>query len=200
MTRLPTDLDLEPAQKLLEKHAADVGMVALTWNALHEVLGELFVEAVDPNGRSVVLAVWQAVTSDRSKRMMLNSALAKAFGEDAKFTKEIKWINDQLNNLEDKRNDAVHSPYILTIKDGAIKVIPYILAGNTRARKLQGKELALELQSYSSNLDRLKNFAFGLIGYSHRATDLPTWPQRPALPRPSQAMVGKSHNRQTDQR
>ena len=186
-TKLPTDDVIDSANKLFESHAADVGRVALSWNTLHDALGELFAEVISPDGRSVALAAWQAVQSDRSKRKMLDGVSVAALGSDAKFTQEVKWANGQLNALEDNRNDAVHSPYSVLIEDGALKVVPYVFAGSVRARKLQGKNLELELRSYSTNMDRLRDFARGLLGKSLSPASDPSWPERPKLPRLAQA-------------
>jgi hypothetical protein len=91
-TRLPGADGANFADTLLEAHAADVGRVALSWNDVHEALGELFSEIIALDGRSVALAVWQTIPSDRGKRAVLYSASLIALGEESKFTQEIKWM------------------------------------------------------------------------------------------------------------
>jgi hypothetical protein len=195
MTQPPTHSDagaIYDVGALSESHAAAVGSVAIIWNALHDALGSLFAEVVTPDSRTIALAAWQAVSSDRSKRNMLHAACVAALDDDSKFTQEVKWINGQLNSLEDKRNDAVHAPYTITFEDGALKIIPDIFSGNVRAHKLHGKDLAIELRSYHARISALVGFTYLLLGWSRLEADDPSWPERPALPRPAHAQARKS--------
>lgn len=102
------------------------------------------------------------------------------------------WANGQANTLESQRNDTVHTPYILTLDDGAIRFIPYVFGGSQRAKNLHGRDLSVELRSYSANIRSLREFVSGLRNKAPLATDDPSWPERPKLPKPAHAMDRRS--------
>jgi hypothetical protein len=187
-TKLPSEKVIEDAGKILEEHAADIGHIALEWNALHDALGDLFVNTIDPHsGRTIVMAAWQSLGSDRSKRQMLERAAFKKLGAEDRLYQEIKWICGELSSLEDKRNDAVHTPFAVLVEGGAFKAVPALWTRSPRAQKVKGKDLKLELQSYRTNIQRLRLFAIRLIGFPALTTHGAAWPERPALPRPAKS-------------
>lgn len=186
--------------KLTSQHAADVGRITIFWNGLHDALGELFAEVVSPRGprgREIALAAWQAVPNDQSKRLMLKAVCVAALGTDSEFIKEVTWAIDQINPLEDKRNNAVHSPYAVTLEGGELRIVPSMSSGSKRARKLHGKDLEAELTSYAEHIAGLTWFVFMLLNKSQLKTGDSSWPQRPPLRRTAQATDRKSRSPQT---
>ena len=190
-TRIPEPPEGDDLSKIIDEHAADVGSVAIAWNELHSALGELFAEVVDRTGRSMALAIWEAVSSDRSKRAMLLAACSVGL-DDCRFTKEVVWTAGQADDLENRRNNAIHAPYSLTIDDGALKMIPYVFGGNQRARNLHGRDLGVELESYWINIQHLSQFVRDLRGRSRLPADGLSWPEKPRLPRPAHSQARKS--------
>lgn len=194
--------DDDPKEQIIDldlawrEHSELVGQVAMVWNLLHDLLGNLFAEVVAPDAKEPALAAWQAVQNDRSKRAMLNAACSVALGTDSRFSDEVRWATGQMNSLEDKRNNAVHSPYtvgfILKGMKLIPKVFPSVIAGNQRARNLLGRDLAIELKSYLENIGHLTGFVMLLAGKSRGHHEQYTWPERPSLPRPPQAMAQRS--------
>jgi len=111
----PIDQKIKWLAEIRKNHAADIGSIAIAWNGLHVVLGEIFVDVIAPDKKRIVLAAWSAVPNDRSKRAMLESAAVMAFGRKSKFVIELKWALGKMNRLEDSRNDAVHTPYAISM-------------------------------------------------------------------------------------
>lgn len=192
--KLPSEKSIEHGQKIFEAHAAGIGHIALEWNALNDALGELFIGIIDPGcGRAVLFAAWQSIPSDRNKRQMLERAAFAKLGANDRLYKEIKWLCGELNSQEDKRNDAVHTPFSVSMEEGGFKVVPVLWTGNPRAQKLRDKDIALELKSYRANINSLKQFAYRLAAFpKFAAWGEAAWPNRPSLPRPAQAKADKS--------
>jgi hypothetical protein len=84
------------------------------------------------------LAVWHAIENDRAQRAILEAAAKEARNLREyetelrkKLYEEIRWINGQANIIEDKRDDALHSPLWARGKE----VIPLSGPGHTRRAK-----------------------------------------------------------------
>jgi len=190
---LPSEKSIQYADKIFDDHAADIGHIALQWNALHDALGEIFCGIIESNsGRMVVLAAWQSLASDRGKRQMLERAAFEKLGANDRLYQEIKWICGKLDSQEDKRNDAVHSPFGISMEEGGFRVVPVLWTVHPRAQKFKDKDIALELKSYRKNLQSLTAFARRLISFPALLAHGASWPERPSLPRPAQATARKS--------
>ena len=186
----PIDQKIKWLAEIRKNHAADIGSIAIAWNGLHVVLGEIFVDVIAPDKKRIVLAAWSAVPNDRSKRAMLESAAVMAFGRKSKFVIELKWALGKMNRLEDSRNDAVHTPYAISMGgDEGFQFIPYVWSESPRAKALWDRDLKLEFASYLKNIDSITKFARALGKMIHAPALDPAWPKRPSLPRPAQAQV-----------
>ena len=71
----------------LEPYYISLGKLVVAWNRLHDVMCRLFQVIEDPTGLAsiVPLAVWNAVTSDRTQREMLRAATLARFASDSEF-------------------------------------------------------------------------------------------------------------------
>lgn len=179
--------------QVLARHAQALGLVSIAWTHLHEVLASIFGMLLTPDMPTKAWATWHAVGNDRSQRAMLKALMAVMFRDDDKRKVELDWVLDRLNSYEDKRNNALHSPYTMEQHpDGTIDFIPNYYGGNKRAKNLHGKELLVELKSYSDHLSRLSAY-LGLIQSSLPsplravAPTAPAQLQRPSLPEPAHA-------------
>jgi hypothetical protein len=176
---------------LFDKHAADIGRIAIAWNGLHVALGESFSLIVSPDSRGLATVAWEAVSSDRSKRAMLEAAAREKFRDDSRWVQELRWALGQINALEDRRNDVIHTPFSITLDEGVFKFAALDFSKNPRALKLKNKDLAVEFRSYHENIGALTQFCLLL----RRLIDVPKpshmWPERPALPRPAQVMASR---------
>lgn len=179
--------------------ATEIGLVACYWNNLHARLSLIYANLLAP-GKIVTaeqigpLASWNTLESDRSQREMLRAVAAAALKADKRAKDSIDWIINKANELSDKRNDLVHSPYILTLRGGELSVTPNVFFEHRRAKKLgpnpqqQAKDCAYSISvliSYASDVDACMKFP-----------ELP-WPQRPQLQPPTPSQTHRARNRRT---
>lgn len=175
-----------------------LGQLALAWNDLQEHLASLFwtvmMDGPPREGDTYnykALWAWHAIKSDRSQRAMLKgvvSHLPSDWGR-PKLQEDVKWLLDRAEELEDWRNDAIHSPLFnverslfgMDIIDPKEKILPARWLLNPRATKLAKRQYLLGEFRYCRDL------AITLADYAHwmeRALINPKrpWPDRPALP------------------
>lgn len=175
--------------KQLDKHATDLGYVAIAWASLHDTLGLFFSMLFSPFGPAPVIeetaiAAWGALKSDRSQREMLEATAKQRLSEDSTARKELLWALGQINRLDNDRNNALHASYSLEFDDGAFKVVPSPFAGNPRSSALRDRDLSTELQSYVGNIQAIDQFVCDVLVFLAKGQPPPS-PQRPRLPRPS---------------
>src|SRR5690349_17271953 len=132
----------------LKPYLLALGELALAWSGLQETLGLLFAAVVANNDGRISQAIWQSQNNDRSQRELLRFANeARAWPKDSKANDDIAFLLADIQSLQDKRNDAIHSPYILWygIQDATgelrFKLEPRTFHGNVRANKLKDKDL-----------------------------------------------------------
>ena len=180
-----------PAQRRREQErkfkplAVEVGWIAYEWNRLHEALGELFADAMGADTYTA-LSAWHAVRSDLTQRQMLKAAAAhraeRSEPEIAPLWRALVDLVDKVNKLSDKRNDAIHAPFVFVIDMGrdVMSVQPLDFLGNKRAGKLANRELLTEFQWYRRSGSVLAKYANVL----HYAFNDPNYqlPQKPILP------------------
>lgn len=191
------------SERPFRPYALAIGQATLAWNGLNEHLGNLFwvVTGGSPNNWQA-LDVWQSVTSDRSKREMLRAAAIRSpfplRREFPKLVASVEWICAQGNRIEDKRNDLVHAPLILTVdrsvfasavaKDGKVKhadvlkiaqVNPHAFHLNRRAGKLTDKDILAEYRWCRDMSLMVRTYADGIFA---SMTEAKPWPRRPQLP------------------
>lgn len=185
-----------------EPYVIAIGQLALAWNDLQDFCGYMFsVFSVPfvPGGDffdESALHIWSSIKSDRSQRDMLK-ALANHLSDDwrrnfPKLSDELIWIMDRIGELENSRNDAIHSP--LMKASGLVGILlrrhrptttelirPNSFSFNPRAISLQKRESILDEFYYCR--DRaivLREYATSIV----RSVLSPdhTWPERPKLP------------------
>jgi hypothetical protein len=100
-------------------YALASGQLNLAWNDLHEVLGEIFVDAMALRHKNVGLRVklavsWGVVASDRQRRVLLKATINRigraehqAFPQ---LAEDVIWIVGRGDSLEEKRNNVIHAP------------------------------------------------------------------------------------------
>jgi hypothetical protein len=174
-----------------------LGQLALAWNDLQESLAALFWSLMNPppmEGDTVnytPLHVWASIKSDRTQREMLK-AISKhppTFWNRPEINTDVCWLVNRASELENLRNDAIHSPLFSVSKSiyGGFdlnpreKVAPAYWLFNPRAINLSKREnlltefrycrdLAITLADYAQLIDR------SLINQRG------AWPNRPPLP------------------
>ncbi len=189
----------EPA---FDQYALAIGRLSLAWNDLNERLASLFGALMGGELAKRPIAVWNSANFDRARREMIKAAAFAAspneLSEFPNMVDEIKWLCDRVNDFENLRNDAIHSPLLLHItskglsSDGIAffaekvmdeRVAPNDLRDNTRASRLIGKDLLLEFAWCYESVIVLRDYAVSINNGLKRAP----WPNRPPLPaRPPQ--------------
>ena len=163
-----------------------IGEFALAWNDLHEVLGDLFVQAIageempSKPHQFQARGLWGCVTSDRQKRVLLDGAInligAKRHDEWPRIADDVIWLLAHANKLEDRRNNVIHAPLeeqntpiaaaLLKLPLGAIAPAGRL---NERASKLErtirvsGRHLLGEDQILSRLCDRFDGIREGVV-------------------------------------
>ena len=159
-----------------------IGQSTLSWNDLHEALGQLFWTVLGGGFSDLPLGIWQVIRNDRTQRSVLLEASKASLSGKGTWCEEglenIKWIIARASELEDDRNNAVHAP--LQSSESTKLVFPSSSFGNTRAKNLENKDILKEFR-------RLRDTAILLRDFSHRlshvlADSRRTWPKRPRLP------------------
>lgn len=176
-----------------------IGQVALAWNDLHESIGVLFNEITTIPLDGKIEAAFQAVDSDRTKRKMLKAVVAqldiKEQARNPRAIEDVKWACNQIDALEEARNNVVHSPLMefqsvlaLATPHG---ISPNFLFGNARASKLRGKDLLTEYRYVRDATFALRDFIEAIEdAWSWSDEKRHTWPDRPQLPNRGQKSQG----------
>jgi hypothetical protein len=176
-----------------------LGRLALAWNDLQESLAALFWTlsnfAPEPGGAVNYnpLWIWASLKSDRAQREMLKSVIehSRHFWSTEKAKKDLIWLVDRANELEDVRNNAIHSPLFAVDKSfwgthaqSTEKVAPAFWLFHQRAANLMKStnvlgefrycdKAAITLSDYARTLDQ------ALAQW--QVANFP-WPDRPSLP------------------
>jgi hypothetical protein len=178
--------------------ALEIGKLALEWNRLQDYLSLLFSAAIGSKD-DVLLGykIWHSSQSDRAQREMLKAAAQVTFdtvtykSAHPKALADALWLLDRAQSLADGRNDAIHSPFILSFSSTAYSVQPHVFLGHPRARKLEGKDALAEIKWYRATARTLSDFAYQLF-YVLLFDARHPWPDRPRLPQ-----LGLSKTRKT---
>jgi hypothetical protein len=139
--------------------------IIIAWNSLHETLARLFCAALGTDNPSVPLAVWHSLKSDRTQRDALRAALNQGFLTTKNclaVREKTKLLLNEIHKLADRRNDAIHSPFVLRTDQYGTVFTPDDTFANPRAQKLSANELLSELVWYREQIEHLDNFAFDL--------------------------------------
>jgi hypothetical protein len=173
-----------------------LGQLSLAWNDLQESLAALFWTATMkgpplPGDRfdNSSLRIWHAVKSDRYQREMLRAAIENLVGDwnRPNFGEDGKWLLKEVGNLENIRNDAIHSPLFANDKSlyGSIttkeKIAPAWWLMNPKAASLTKRGNLLTQFRYCRDASIiLSDFAREMdCALINRGKP---WPDRPRLP------------------
>jgi hypothetical protein len=182
---LPTD---EQRHEAFDAYAVAVGRVSVVWNHLHFRLGGLFAVIIGGDAE-LVLAAWDSVENDRTKREMLRAAINAASPERWKQTPkapdDLLWVLRRANALSDVRNDAMHALVSIRLAE-TVEVTVALPARGERGKKLvdraaKGRKLHDEFKKCERDADALSAFvleATATLGMPERRE----WP----TPRPKQ--------------
>jgi hypothetical protein len=186
----------------LTGHAEALGHVSLAWTRLHEIMATLFGLLLRPVPEERAYAIWHSIRNDRSQRDMLSALAHAALPADSEARKAIKWAKDNLLSLENSRNDALHSPYVLVHdEERGPTMVANELTGNQRAANLSGRDLGVELESYKKNVTAVADYLWEVVrrlSASDNALALGrfgTMPPPPSLPKPAQPMTRSRRNK-----
>lgn len=185
--------------KFFEPYACEIGFITREWNMLQDALCQIFATTVNRRNLNVGHAVWNSMKSDRAQREALKAACLAPIVYDKlpKAREDITWLLDQVNKYEDRRNDAIHAPLIISYGYASEKfeVEPWTFHNNPRAQKLAKSDLLPELKWYRAVATELRQFANALHGSLHNEKH--AWPQRPQLPTRGQSPTHKPKHHQT---
>jgi hypothetical protein len=134
------------------------------------------------------MSIWNALKVDRSQRDILKAAAnAQTLnGGSKELAKEIKWICDRTDTIEDLRNDALHSPlWGIVVAKKKPSIQPVSGLGHVRAAKLQGKDLLVEFNWCRATAIALRDYATKLDLAFCRNEPLPSRPVLPVRARPN---------------
>jgi hypothetical protein len=153
-----------------------LGQLTLAWNALHEAMSLLFCSVMGGGYANQFLAVWHAINSDRNQRAVLVAAVENDLNRpmlDSRHKElldKIKWICGQTNELEELRNNSLHSPLIAYGQ----RVVPMTGLGHIRAGKLQSKDdLLTEFRWCRDAAKRLTEYVRAIDGSLVNGLPLP---------------------------
>jgi hypothetical protein len=195
--RYPTD---EEVKAEFEAYTCAVGKVAHAWNYLHEKLGALFAHLVDAPDRNVIAAVWYSAYSDRAQRQMLEASIValaeyrwQSVPDHAKA--DLIWLLRRVDELGNKRDDAIHAPAILQTDFEKTEMATSFLSGHRRAKNLVGKQLLVEfdwIERYTEELSRFIQQATNALAYAGSP-----WPSKPRVPdrRPKKSLLSPALRR-----
>jgi hypothetical protein len=197
-------------QKKFRPYAVELGEVIYSWNRLQESLASMFwhfTRRPDDLWDEVGLAIWYSTPNDRTQREMLRAAVRaserdKAFEKYPEGQEDIYWLLNKCNSFADKRNDAIHSPYMIWPKNvgpGALEgeriFTGGFLLGNPRGLKLQGKDLLAEFRWYSAYADELFYYSESIRECLNDPRK--PWPEKPVLPHLGQSPSHTKARRKT---
>jgi hypothetical protein len=170
-------------QRIFRPYEQAIGHVSVEWNRLQEHLGIIFARMF-LTVSIVPRAIWHSTQSDRAQREMLRAALDAAavehlFGRN-QAVEDIKWLLNEAHKLAERRNNALHAPYVIIADDQGTRFAPMDFSGNPRAAKLVKKDLLIEFAWYADCARVLSDYAFA-VQYALALPHQP-WPGRPALP------------------
>lgn len=168
---------------VFRSHALALGQLALAWNGLHQMLALLFCSIMGGGIVNQHLAIWNAIKSDRAQRDILLAALKSdhaGFRPPGFFEGDIEWLCRYTDQVEEARNNAIHSPLWAAPNEHRSDIRPSVGLGHARAIKLLGKDLLLEFRWCRDSAIALGAFAAQL---DRALVDpLSSWPEKPQLP------------------
>jgi hypothetical protein len=211
-------------------YTTTIGQFVLTWNDLHEKLALVFAAILSHQDRKKITkkhrpeyefreverlaGIWNSSPYDRPKREMLRGIMiplvTSDFLEFFNFEEDIRWILDQVDKIEEIRNNAVHAPLIHNYNEFDVSplnpssadrrkyqwfaggsITPNILMQNRRALRVAQKhaneEFLRELRWARDASIVLRDFALRIF-WALLYEPAP-WPRRPSLPHRGQKKI-----------
>jgi hypothetical protein len=176
---------LPVTDKAFRPYAIALGQIALAWNEFHQALALLFCSVMGGGFVNQFLAIWNAIRNDRAQREILKAAALNNTNGTMPpemvegLVKLIEWINARANEVEDARDDALHSP-LLAFRGTQNAVFPAAGLGHKRAEKLlKRKDLLAEFRWCRDSAMTLTEFAFAIDNAWARGL---SWPDTPTMP------------------
>ena len=197
--------------KEFKPYVVALGRLTRAWNDLQESLAALFwtLANYQPSAGAMInynpLVIWSSIKSDRTQREMLKSVINRSahFWGDKRALDDLNWLLDRCNELEDLRNNAVHSP-LFSVRRSLYgifaftkeEVAPAEWLFNPRAMKLaERSDLLGEFKYCHDAAIALSDFA-RLADQSLVNWQAPnsSWPKKPSLPsRPPKKNLQDQH-------
>jgi hypothetical protein len=182
---LPTE---EKRQEAIDSYARAVGRVSGAWNYLHHFLGVFFAVAMGGDVE-LVLAAWDSIESDRTKREMLRAAIEAIevvrpdrWKQTPTAADDLLWVLGRADALAAVRNDAAHALVTLHIGAEITVGVPFPARGKREKRlandAMKGRKLLDDFKKCEEATDTLSGFvaeAFHALNQSHGGK----WPPRP---------------------
>ena len=173
------------AQEVHDAHAAAIGRMAIAWNEFQESLGEIFANLFGKQRAAEALAAWHALENDRAQREMLGAVAQQKLRRRHRGYDEICWLIDTANRkLADHRNDGIHTPLMVftdLTTDSVARILPNMMFGHMRAKKLWGKDLLKEFETYATRIRQMTTFAIAIGAKIRKPSSMRGWPKRPTL-------------------
>jgi hypothetical protein len=172
-------------------YATAIGQFVLAWNDLHEVLAVLYWTLLGFDDKA--LEGWNEARFDHKKRALITRWVEKTPHQSKVLAPDLyddlDWLIGQINNLAEPRNDTAHSPLTL-IKETflvsperfekfKVGITPNTTWGNSRAKRLLGKDLLDEFRQHRKIASKLADFAINME--RSLADGNAPWPARPCL-------------------
>ena len=177
---------LPVTSRVFDPYTKALGQLALAWNELHETLSVVFCMVMGGGLVNQFLAIWHEIKVDRAQRDILLAAARAGQMNGSPFPRlvaDLEWIWTKAREVEDARNDALHSPLWGSHRGpGASVVVPMTGLGHVRAKKLGAKDLLSEFRWCRDAAVVLTAFAreldHAMQGYGLAWPDRPDWPNR----------------------
>ena len=191
MAVLPTQEELDAAEIALRPYFLALGRVAHFWNHLHEELGKLFC-SVSCLELYHGMSIWHELKSDRSQRDILRGIVQTRLQEEdwtkqrPKVAEAIIELLNATNTLAERRNNAIHAPCSVSIRDGVkeLEIIPVTFFGNDKAKRLSGKDILSEFKWYEESAETLRRWT---VDCRFAVDACLSSPQKPHMPTRGQA-------------
>ena len=174
-----TDRRRDYTDSQFDTFARDLGRVTLAWNSLHLALFGVFSAVSGYGNRLVPGTIWHALKADRAQRDILKDftqSNALGISIPAELRREIKWLVDSVNKIEDARNDFIHTPFAMDNGE----VFALHLGQHKRGQKLDRRNIAADARWLFRTASTLTSYA-EQIEEVIRNPQLPL-SERPALP------------------
>jgi hypothetical protein len=167
--------------KRFEPYAVQLGWIAHSWNALHDALGSLFWTLTGSQNGNVPLAIWNSIPNDRTQRGVLRAVAQTVLADKETELQAVLWLLAAADKFEDKRNDALHTPFTFQIDPNDTRLVSKSYSGHKRALKLKNKELLPEFEWYGRSVHILARYAMSIRFALGDPANF-AWPTKPKMP------------------